>query len=115
MTASENNAISDRDRRMKWWREARFGMFIHWGLYAQLGLFPAGLHADAVEISRHSTRQLAEEQYPELIAYTLIQNSDAHFIEDIGRSGNRYRMKGRNFEEFKKALKGEEGRSVLDL
>ncbi|HUU60259.1 MAG TPA: alpha-L-fucosidase [Phycisphaerae bacterium] len=33
MTAAEK----DRDRRMKWWREARFGMFIHWGLYAQLG------------------------------------------------------------------------------
>jgi alpha-L-fucosidase len=27
-----------RDKRMKWWREARFGMFIHWGLYA----IPAG-------------------------------------------------------------------------
>jgi hypothetical protein len=27
-----------RDARMKWWREARFGMFIHWGLYA----VPAG-------------------------------------------------------------------------
>lgn len=27
-----------RDRRMAWWREARFGMFIHWGLYA----IPAG-------------------------------------------------------------------------
>lgn len=26
------------DERMKWWREARFGMFIHWGLYA----IPAG-------------------------------------------------------------------------
>ncbi|HLK15006.1 MAG TPA: alpha-L-fucosidase [Fimbriimonadaceae bacterium] len=25
-----------RDARMKWWREARFGMFIHWGLYAEL-------------------------------------------------------------------------------
>lgn len=24
-----------RDERMKWWREARFGMFIHWGVYAQ--------------------------------------------------------------------------------
>lgn len=23
-----------RDKRMAWWREARFGMFIHWGLYA---------------------------------------------------------------------------------
>ena len=26
------------DAKMEWWREARFGMFIHWGLYAQ----PAG-------------------------------------------------------------------------
>ena len=24
-----------RDVRMAWWREARFGMFIHWGVYAQ--------------------------------------------------------------------------------
>jgi alpha-L-fucosidase len=23
------------DRRLDWWREARFGLFIHWGLYAQ--------------------------------------------------------------------------------
>jgi len=28
---------STRDRRMKWWREARFGMFVHFGLYSQLG------------------------------------------------------------------------------
>lgn len=27
-----------RDARMAWWREARFGLFIHWGLYA----IPAG-------------------------------------------------------------------------
>jgi len=27
-----------RDARMEWWREARFGMFIHWGLYS----IPAG-------------------------------------------------------------------------
>ena len=24
----------ERAARMKWWTEARFGMFIHWGLYA---------------------------------------------------------------------------------
>ena len=29
---------SERDARMKWWRDARFGMFIHWGVYA----VPAG-------------------------------------------------------------------------
>src|SRR6267142_856526 len=29
---------AEHDRRMKWFRDARFGMFIHWGLYA----VPAG-------------------------------------------------------------------------
>ena len=24
----------ERDDRMEWWREARFGMFVHWGLYS---------------------------------------------------------------------------------
>ncbi|MDA0745848.1 MAG: alpha-L-fucosidase [bacterium] len=32
-------AITEKDGRMAWWREARFGMFIHWGLYA----IPAGV------------------------------------------------------------------------
>jgi alpha-L-fucosidase len=29
---------AQKDARMQWWREARFGMFIHWGLYS----IPAG-------------------------------------------------------------------------
>lgn len=33
---------AQRDARMKWWREARFGMFIHWGLYS----VPAGKWKD---------------------------------------------------------------------
>src|ERR1051325_5194110 len=31
---------AQRDARMAWWREARFGMFIHWGAYA----VPAGTY-----------------------------------------------------------------------
>lgn len=27
---------ADREARMAWWREARFGMFVHWGLYSGL-------------------------------------------------------------------------------
>jgi alpha-L-fucosidase len=30
-------AQPERDARMQWWREARFGMFIHWGPYSVLG------------------------------------------------------------------------------
>jgi hypothetical protein len=25
------------DARMRWWREARFGMFVHWGLFSSAG------------------------------------------------------------------------------
>lgn len=28
---------AERDARMAWWREAKFGLFIHWGLYSHLG------------------------------------------------------------------------------
>jgi len=33
-----NETSAQKDQRMAWWREARFGLFIHWGLYA----VPAG-------------------------------------------------------------------------
>ena len=33
-TVAESSA--QRDARMGWWREARFGMFVHWGLYSGL-------------------------------------------------------------------------------
>lgn len=33
-----NESREERDARMEWWRDARFGMFVHWGLYA----IPAG-------------------------------------------------------------------------
>lgn len=33
----EEQISATRDKRMAWWRDARFGMFVHYGLYAQLG------------------------------------------------------------------------------
>jgi len=36
-----------KDERMKWWREARFGLFIHWGVYA----VPAGTY-NGIQIQR---------------------------------------------------------------
>ena len=32
--AESPEVIADRERRMKWWHEAKFGMFIHWGCTA---------------------------------------------------------------------------------
>jgi alpha-L-fucosidase len=33
----EEMTAATRDARMTWWREARFGMFVHFGLYSALG------------------------------------------------------------------------------
>jgi alpha-L-fucosidase len=44
-TAQKNyltESKSDKDARMDWWRDATFGMFIHWGAYA----VPAGNYKD---------------------------------------------------------------------
>jgi len=35
---AQRETLAEHDARMQWWREARFGLFIHWGLYA----IPAG-------------------------------------------------------------------------
>jgi alpha-L-fucosidase len=32
-----NESMKTRDERLQWWREARFGMFVHWGVYSGLG------------------------------------------------------------------------------
>lgn len=34
---SSNKKIVSDDERMEWWRDAKFGMFIHWGAYSIIG------------------------------------------------------------------------------
>jgi len=40
--AIRQETAAEQDARMEWWREAKFGLFIHWGLYA----VPAGVYGD---------------------------------------------------------------------
>ena len=56
---NSNDFKSDKAEQMQWWTEARFGMFIHWGLYA----LPA----------RHewvmSKEQISKKDYEKYVAY----------------------------------------------
>src|SRR5689334_6293532 len=38
--AEQPETKAQRDARMAWWREAKFGLFIHWGVYS----VPAGFY-----------------------------------------------------------------------
>ncbi|UCD75478.1 MAG: alpha-L-fucosidase [Phycisphaerales bacterium] len=54
-------AAEDHDARMGWWREARFGLFIHWGLYA----IPAGEWGEGTDYAEWimNSAHIPVEQY----------------------------------------------------
>src|SRR5437867_11670959 len=49
---------ADRIRRMKWWHDARFGMFIHWGLYSVLGRHEWVMENEGIPVAEYE--QLAQ-------------------------------------------------------
>ncbi|MGB2590894.1 MAG: alpha-L-fucosidase [Candidatus Acidiferrum sp.] len=53
---------ADRARRMKWWHEARFGMFIHWGLYSVLGRHEWVMENEGIPVVEYE--QLAKRFQP---------------------------------------------------
>lgn len=81
------------------------------GIIGQLGFIPPGLALDALEVSplvsakrRHSFSQ--EYDFP------LVTFSDAHCLDDIGRSCCFFLIEEARVEETKKALMGKDGRKV---
>lgn len=45
----------DRVRRMKWWHEAKFGMFIHWGLYSVLGRHEWVMENEGIPVAEYES------------------------------------------------------------
>ena len=64
---------ADRNARMQWWREARFGMFIHWGLYA----IPAGKWDGTFSLSNKNDWDLAA-------AHLLVQEAGGKITTHTG-------------------------------
>lgn len=53
----------DRERRLKWWHEARFGMFIHWGLYSVYGRHEWVMENEGIPVAEYE--QAAKRFHPE--------------------------------------------------
>jgi alpha-L-fucosidase len=45
---------ADRARRMQWWHQARFGMFIHWGLYSVLGRHEWVMENEGIPVAEYA-------------------------------------------------------------
>ncbi|MDX1700939.1 MAG: alpha-L-fucosidase [Melioribacteraceae bacterium] len=55
---SQNSSI--RDDQISWWKDAKFGMFIHWGLYA----IPAGTWKESIHEEGYSEWIMFHEKIP---------------------------------------------------
>jgi alpha-L-fucosidase len=78
-----------RDSRMAWWRDARFGMFIHWGLYA----VPAGEWKKETDHAEWilETAQIPVEEYEKFTAQFNPVKFDAKEWVNIAReAGMKY-------------------------
>lgn len=54
--------VDNRIKRMAWWHEARFGMFVHWGLYSQTGRHEWVMNAERIPVPEYE--KLAATWHP---------------------------------------------------
>ncbi|MEW6651156.1 MAG: PHP domain-containing protein [Chloroflexota bacterium] len=80
------------------------------GLLPILGLPPADIPLEALEISHHLKPAEAVKMYPCLVNYPLIQSGDAHRLEEI-IAVNQFTLESPTIQEIRLSLRGEQGRS----
>lgn len=80
------------------------------GLIAILGLVPDDVPIEMLEISLHTTPEQAYQDFPVIRGYPLIQNGDAHFLDDI-RGLNELSVEDITVDEIRRAVLGIDGRS----
>ena len=82
------------------------------GLLPVLGFVPQDIAIEALEISKRISAKDALKQYPQLKNYPLIQNGDAHQLEEL-LGLTTFQLEVPTIREIRKALKKEDGRSFL--
>jgi alpha-L-fucosidase len=80
------NAAPDAaiQQKLAWWTDARFGMFIHWGLYSQDGCFYKGTNGGSEHMMLHLQIPLAE--YAKIADDFDPTNFDADTIVDTAKN-----------------------------
>jgi alpha-L-fucosidase len=80
-----------KDERMRWFREAKFGMFIHWGLYSQLGGEWRDQHVSGGAEWIQKYLEIPSSQYSPLAkSFTAPQFDADAWIKAIANAGVKY-------------------------
>jgi 3',5'-nucleoside bisphosphate phosphatase len=82
-------------------------------ILSQLGFIPEDLQFEALEVSTLNPVSSYLKRYPELSKYTVISNSDAHVLENIGRTTSLFKLNECTYQEFVMALRQENHRKTI--
>ena len=82
-------------------------------IIGQLGFIPDGLKLDGLEVSPRLSLKKAQLDFGETFDLPLVTFSDAHTLEDVGKSFTCLLIEEANVKEIRKALSGEDGRKVV--
>jgi PHP family Zn ribbon phosphoesterase len=74
------------------------------GLFSHLGMIPRNLKFDAMGIAGKTTENHVRKHYVLEDKISLLYNSDAHFLSQIGTSFSVFTIEKINFQEIKMAL-----------
>ncbi len=83
-------------------------------ILGQLGFIPEGLLLDGLEISPRTSKEEAKKRFQSYQRFSFVRSSDAHHLEDIGRSFTHFLLEKTTSEEVKLALHHREGRGVVE-
>jgi len=81
-------------------------------IVSQLGFIPFDLNVDALELTRHISKEAFLKKNAYLKDKTFIKSSDAHCIDLVGDIYTEFLLKEASFNEVKMALRNEDGRTV---
>ncbi len=84
------------------------------GIFSQLGFVPEGLQLDALEISPRYSAAQARQRLPQTKGYSLVCFSDAHRLEEIGKTSTTFTGTAASVAELGHALLCKDGREVLN-
>ncbi len=82
------------------------------GIISQLGFIPEDLVYDALGISKHSSVNYVRKHYVIGNKKTLLQNSDAHYLQQIGEIYTNFIIERPEFSEIKMAMNQQNNRFV---
>ncbi len=86
-----------------------------YSVISQLGFIDPEIHLDALEVTHQTGLRGARMKYPELSAYPLVESSDAHFVNDIGRGVTTIFLERGTISELKMAFSKQGGRYIQEI